>query len=60
VCSLDDIVLVVDDDQDLRDILCEVIGDMGFTTAAAKDGLEALDYLRAGGRPRVIVLDWRA
>jgi CheY-like chemotaxis protein len=29
----------------------------GYRTACAADGWEALDYLRAGGRPSLILLD---
>jgi len=51
-------VLVVDDDFDLRETLADVLQDEGFTVATAADGLAALDYLRAGNRPAVILLDW--
>ena len=52
-----DIVLVVEDDVDLRDSLCAVLRDQGYTTAVASNGLEALSYLAQNPRPCVIVLD---
>jgi len=52
------LVLIVDDDFDLRDTLSDVLQDAGFAVASAGDGIEALDYLRTGERPAVILLDW--
>jgi CheY-like chemotaxis protein len=49
--------LVVDDDEMLRETLCEVLTDAGYETASAVDGVEALRYLRDGGAPCVILLD---
>jgi len=51
------LVLVVDDDEMLRETLCEVLADAGYETASAVDGVEALRYLRDGGAPCVILLD---
>lgn len=50
-------VLVVEDDEDIRDSLCHFLGEQGFPTLAAGNGLEALDVLRNGARPSVILLD---
>jgi CheY-like chemotaxis protein len=50
-------ILIVDDDSDLRDSLVELIRDEGFAVEAATSGLEALDRLRWGLRPCVILLD---
>ena len=52
------VVLVVDDDFDLRETLADVLLDEGFTVETAADGLAALEYLRGGNRPAVILLDW--
>jgi CheY-like chemotaxis protein len=49
-------VLVVDDDQDIREAVVEAISDAGYTVAAAANGREALDAMRAN-RPCVVVLD---
>lgn len=51
------VVLIVDDDPDVRETLGEVLRDEGYATLAASHGAEALDQLRAGARPDVILLD---
>jgi CheY-like chemotaxis protein len=51
------IVLVVDDDQDIRDALCELLLDEGYRAVAAANGAEALSYLRSCELPCVILLD---
>lgn len=52
-------VLVIDDDEDIRDSLVEALTDEGFAVTAATNGAEALAVLRttADLRPCVIVLD---
>ncbi|HXM38218.1 MAG TPA: response regulator [Gemmatimonadales bacterium] len=50
-------VLIVDDDQEFRDALVEIVRSEGFTVETAKTGLEAVDKLRWGLRPCVILLD---
>lgn len=50
-------VLIVDDDEDVREILELVLGAEGFETDKAKDGLDALEHLRASAAPAVILLD---
>jgi two-component system response regulator MprA len=50
-------VLLVDDDDDLRDALGDVIAHAGYDVALAADGLEALAWLRLSGPPALIVLD---
>jgi CheY-like chemotaxis protein len=51
------LILVVDDDADLRDSLAQVLLDEGYAVAKAAHGGEALDCLRAGPLPSVILLD---
>lgn len=53
----DEYVLVVDDDEDIRDILGELLQEQGYAVLRAADGAAALDVLRAGRRVCVIVLD---
>ena len=48
---------MVDDDQDIRDALCELLVDEGYRAAPAKNGEDALMYLRSGELPSVILLD---
>lgn len=50
-------VLIVDDDLDLRNTLREVLEDQGYKVETAINGREALDHLRRGRLPRVVVLD---
>ncbi|MBL8950225.1 MAG: hybrid sensor histidine kinase/response regulator, partial [Myxococcaceae bacterium] len=52
------VVLVVEDDQEMRELTCELLVDVHFGAASVSNGREALDYLHLGGaRPRVIVAD---
>jgi two-component system response regulator MprA len=51
------LVLLVEDDVALSEALADTLRDEGYVVACAGDGLEALDYLRAGARPDVILLD---
>jgi CheY-like chemotaxis protein len=50
-------VLVVEDDRDVRESLVAVLEDAGYPVISAADGRAALDLLRAGPRPSVILLD---
>jgi CheY-like chemotaxis protein len=50
-------VLLVDDDDDLREVLADVIAHGGYAVAAAEGGFEALAWLRRNGRADLIVLD---
>jgi PAS domain S-box-containing protein len=52
-------VLVVDDDRDTRESLVEVLSHEGYHAEAVPDGLQALEQLRGGSRPDVILLDLR-
>lgn len=51
-------ILVVDDDQDLRESVAEALEEGGYSVAEAKDGQQALEYLRSPvALPDLIVLD---
>jgi CheY-like chemotaxis protein len=51
-------VLVVDDDEDIRSTIRDVLGDQGFTVACAANGREALEMLISGqSKPALILLD---
>ena len=50
-------ILVVEDDRDLRQTLCETFKLEGVSVARAGDGQEALDLLRAGLRPAAVLID---
>ena len=50
-------VLVVDDDPDIRFLLCEVLEEEGYEVIEAADGVEAWDALRESERPVVVIVD---
>jgi CheY-like chemotaxis protein len=50
-------VLVVEDDDDLRESLSQALRDHGFAVTTVADGQQALDLLHGGNRPAVILLD---
>jgi CheY-like chemotaxis protein len=50
-------VLVVDDDADIRDSIGDILELRGYEVTRAANGREALDRLRNGPRPCVILLD---
>jgi len=52
-------VIVVDDDPLARRALAKVLEAEGFTVTTAADGQEALDLLRRGPPPGLILLDLR-
>src|SRR5262249_29965655 len=53
------VVLVVEDEEGMRDAIAVVLGQRGFSVRKAAHGAQALAMLRAGLRPHVIVLDLR-
>ncbi|HYD19028.1 MAG TPA: response regulator [Patescibacteria group bacterium] len=51
-------VMVVDDEQSVRDVLVENLEDCGFEVAFARDGQEALNMIDEGHhRPQVVITD---
>src|SRR5689334_16167767 len=50
-------VLVVDDDEDVRDGLMGALADEGYGVLTASNGVDALDVLHGDARPDVILLD---
>ncbi len=52
-------VLVVDDDQPIRESLRSVLEDAGYVVSEAADGLAALQHFRANPHPEVVLLDLR-
>ncbi|HEX7725766.1 MAG TPA: response regulator, partial [Rhizomicrobium sp.] len=49
-------VLVVDDEEDIRDLIAGILGDEGYETRVASDSDSALSALRLR-RPQLVVLD---
>jgi CheY-like chemotaxis protein len=52
-------VLVVDDESDARDAIVELLEAEGYQAVGARNGSEALELLRAGIRPAVMLVDLR-
>lgn len=52
------VVLLVEDEHDLRVTLEELLVEEGFEVRGAADGALALEWLHAGGRPSVVLLDF--
>jgi CheY-like chemotaxis protein len=50
-------ILIVDDDTDVREVLGELLADEGYETRMCPNGRAALEMLRGGARPRLILLD---
>ena len=50
-------ILIVDDEDDIRDTLRDVFEDEGYVVEAAANGEEALAVLRARPKPALVILD---
>src|SRR5689334_5342807 len=54
---MDDRILVVDDDDELREAVALFLETEGYAVVEARDGAEALEQLRSAGRFCLILLD---
>lgn len=52
-------VLVVDDEPDVRDLYVDALSEVGHSVATATDGADALNKLRDGRVPCVVLTDVR-
>lgn len=50
-------VLIIDDDEELRDAIADLLTEEGLVVATAGNGREGLDRLHDGEHPRLILLD---
>jgi CheY-like chemotaxis protein len=50
-------ILIVDDDEDIRDVVGMLLEVEGFQVAKARDGMDALAQLEAGPLPSLILVD---
>lgn len=50
-------ILVIDDDRGIRDTLGGLLADEGYKVRLARNGVEALEFLRSGSLPSLILLD---
>ena len=51
------LILIVDDDEDIRALLSIVLGTAGYRVKVAVDGLDAWEQIQAGEMPALILLD---
>lgn len=51
------LILVVEDDDDTREAVCEMLQEEGYRVASTRNGQEAEDYLHSAARPDCILLD---
>lgn len=50
-------ILVVDDDADVREAICELLELEGYRGVQARSALDAIAWIRANGSPDVMLLD---
>ncbi len=50
-------ILIVEDDQYIRDSLAELLADEGYAVEVARDGQDGLDKLKVDPLPNLILLD---
>lgn len=50
-------ILVVEDDNSIRELLVELLQSEGYEVAAAVNGLEGIKYLQSYGNPDLILID---
>ena|SRR5947208_3220353 len=50
-------VLVVEDNAETRHVLARILTIRGYNVHSEENGADALDWLRSGNRPAVIILD---
>jgi CheY-like chemotaxis protein len=50
-------VLIIDDDNDIRETLAEIVQTEGCEVAMASNGREALEFLRTHTAPSLVLLD---
>src|SRR5689334_3963592 len=51
------LILIVDDDESLREILAEVLSGAGFAVTAVPDALSALEHVARCGPPALVLMD---
>ncbi|KAA1417713.1 response regulator [Nocardioides humilatus] len=50
--------LIIDDSRAMRSILRRIVNGLGFESAEAGDGQQALDVLESGFNPDICLIDW--
>lgn len=57
VPSGDEVVLIVDDEDDLRDVAADILGDLGYACLTASDGWSGLEVLKAHPEITLLITD---
>ena len=50
-------ILIVEDENPIREVITEILEEEGYRVASATNGLEALTYLQQHAHPHLILLD---
>ncbi len=50
-------ILIVEDDDEIRELLAEMLADRGYLVSTARHGKDALELLRTKSQPSVVLLD---
>ena len=50
-------ILVIDDDDDVRQLICKMINNEGFTVLEAANGKEGMDIIRGGQEIDLVITD---
>jgi CheY-like chemotaxis protein len=50
-------VMIVEDDDEIREILADMLADRGYVVSTARHGKEALELLRTKPPPNIVLLD---
>jgi two-component system chemotaxis response regulator CheY len=50
--------LVIDDSKATREILGDILAELGFEVLKAADGLAGLETLRSAGKVDIVLVDW--
>ncbi len=51
-------ILLIDDEPDLRECIAELLEGEGYTVKRTENGKTALEILKSGYKPKVIILDY--
>lgn len=52
-------ILVIDDEDSIRDFVSQVLADENYEVATARNGAQALELINKGCQPKLILLDMR-
>lgn len=50
-------ILIIEDDREVREALVDALEDEGYAVVSAIDGVDALELLKSGFLPRLMLLD---